>query len=408
MTKVAFVFPGGGSQYVGMGKSHYDNYPVARSTFEEASNVLGYDLAKLCFNGDLEKLSQMNHSQPAIFTASVSAYRVLVEETGITPAYAAGHSLGEYSALCCAGSLSFSEAISLVHERGILLQQVGNDEATMMAINKVAESDIREACRAEQAHGGKVYIAVFNSSMQHVIAGYKKDLLAVALRLVKLGAEINLLNINTASHCPLMLDASEHFRQHLLPCKFRPLNWPVVSNLDAIPIGQSNELGDVLVRHMIQPVRWHESVKYMIDHGVDCFIELGPQAVLTNLLKHIDAQATAYAYDNEEESKTINEILAPADYMHFIKKCMVAAVSTRNYNFNEQEYKAGVIEQYEALKAIREKAKHSLKSEMKNQAREALQILTTILDTKKTPDTQKKILIDEALSLSGISSSASL
>jgi [acyl-carrier-protein] S-malonyltransferase len=403
MAKIAFVFPGGGSQYVGMGKSHHDNYAVARRTFEEASAILGYDLGKLCFTGDLEELSQMRHSQPAIFTASVAAYRVLLEETGVVPVYAAGHSLGEYSALCCSGSLTFAEAISLVQRRGILLQEAGsNGEATMMAINKVLESDVREACEIQQAQGGKVYVAVFNSTMQHVIAGYRKDILAVASRLVKKGAEVSMLNINTSSHCPLMLEASERLRQHLIGYEFKPLAWPVISNLDALPVEQPEQLKEILVAHMVRPVRWHESIRYIIDHGTDYFIEVGPQAVLTHLLRHIDAQAVAYAYDTQEESKLINRLLAPADYLHFIKNCMVAAVTTQNHNFNEQEYQQGVIQQYEALKTIRQQAEHSLKHEIKRLAQQALLILTNILDTKKTPAPLKNMLIDEALTQSGV------
>jgi len=285
---IAFVFPGQGSQHAGMGKELAENFPVAKNVFEEANDALGFDLASLCFNGPEEELKLTANTQPAILTMSIAALRVLQAETGLTPSCAAGHSLGEYSALVCAGALSLADAVCIVRRRGTFMQEaVPVGEGAMAAVMGL-ENDELEAVCLEAAKGQVVSPANFNCPGQIVIAGHTAAV-ERAMELAKArGAKRALaLPVSAPFHCSLMEPAGQRLAGVLEAVEVSPLACPVITNVEAAPNGDASRVKELLVRQVSAPVRWDESVSCMSELGVSRFVEIGPGKVLSGLVKRI-------------------------------------------------------------------------------------------------------------------------
>lgn len=296
---IAFVFPGQGSQYAGMGKELAENFPVARRVFEEASDAVGFDLAGLCFNGPEEDLRLTTNTQPAILTASIAVWRVVTQETGLAPAYVAGHSLGEYSALVAAGALSFADAVRSVRQRGAFMQEaVPVGVGAMAAVMGLEASLLESVCR-EAAQGEIVSPANFNSPGQVVIAGHTAAVERASALAREKGAKRALpLPVSAPFHCALMQPAGERLRKVLAAIEIGPLTVPVVSNVEALPNAKAERVKDLLVAQVSAPVRWEESVRKMEELGVNRFIELGPGKVLTGLVKRIARDAACQSVED--------------------------------------------------------------------------------------------------------------
>ncbi len=290
---IAFVFPGQGAQFAGMGKDLSDNFSVAREVFEEANDAVGFNLASLCFNGPEEDLKLTTNTQPAILTVSIAALRVLQQETGLQPAYAAGHSLGEFSALVCAGTLAFADAVRTVRQRGAFMQEAVPVGVGSMAAMMGLENEALEAICAEAAQGEVVAPANFNSPGQIVIAGHATAV-DRAIELAKAaGAKRALpLPVSAPFHCSLMKPAGDRLGGILTEVSFAPLQFPVVTNVEALPNADSARVMELLVQQVYSPVRWSESVEKMSQLGVDRFIEVGPGKVLSGLIQRIAKGAT--------------------------------------------------------------------------------------------------------------------
>jgi len=285
---LAFVFPGQGAQYPGMGKELADNFPVARQLFEEANDALGFDIASLCFNGPEEDLKLTTNTQPAILTVSVAALKVVQAETGLVPDFAAGHSLGEYSALVCAGALAFADAVRTVRQRGAFMQEaVPVGLGAMAAIMGVDGEALQGVCR-QASQGEVVAPANFNSPGQVVIAGHATAV-ERAMELAKgQGAKRALpLPVSAPFHCSLMVPAGERLEQILQGVAVHPLAMPVVTNVEAAPNGDAARVKELLVTQVSAPVRWDESVLKMSELGVERYVEIGPGKVLAGLIKRI-------------------------------------------------------------------------------------------------------------------------
>ena len=289
---IAFLFPGQGSQHPGMGKDLAEQFAVARETLEEANDALGFDLAGLCFEGPEEDLKLTANTQPAILTVSVAALRVLQQETGLVPAYAAGHSLGEYSALVCAGALGFADAVRTVRQRGNFMQEAVPVGTGAMAAILGLDSEKLDSVCAQAAEVQVVAPANFNSGGQIVIAGHAEAVdRAVALAKDAGAKRAMLLPVSAPFHCPLMVPAGERLASALEGVEVHPLNLPVVSNVEASPNQAADRVRQLLVAQVSAPVRWEESMQWMIDQGVDRFIEIGPGKVLSGLVKRMAKQA---------------------------------------------------------------------------------------------------------------------
>jgi [acyl-carrier-protein] S-malonyltransferase len=286
--RAAFCFPGQGSQAVGMGRLFHEASPEARATFEEASDALGLDVARLCFEGPSERLQLTANTQPAVLSVSVAAARA-VAERGLAPAVVAGHSLGEYAALVVAGALPFADAVRVVRRRGELMQEaVPSGAGAMAAILGLDLAAVEEVCR-EAAQHEVVEVANVNSPVQVVVAGHRPAVeRAVALAAARGGRRSVLLPVSAPFHCRLMAPAAERLQAVLAEVKPVSPTVPVVRNVDAGVTTRAEEVIPFLIRQVTAPVRWTDGVRRMAREGVAHFLEVGPGAVLTGLLKRID------------------------------------------------------------------------------------------------------------------------
>jgi [acyl-carrier-protein] S-malonyltransferase len=289
----AWIFPGQGSQAMGMGRDLYDQFPASRAVFEEADEVLGFALSRLCFEGPAEALTATENAQPALLATSVAVLAALgwgsqagaKEAPGLAPAFVAGHSLGEYSALVAARALSFATALRLVRRRGELMAAA--TEGTMAAIIGLDTDRLAAVC-AEARMVGPVVIANENAPGQLVISGAGAAVARAGDLARQAGASrVMPLKVSAAFHSPLMVDAAESLREAILQAAVQPAGIPVVANVTAEPIVDAEQIRAELVRQVTAPVRWIATIQYMAGAGVDQFVELGPGTVLAGLVKRI-------------------------------------------------------------------------------------------------------------------------
>jgi [acyl-carrier-protein] S-malonyltransferase len=294
MGKLAFLFPGQGSQYCGMGRDLAENFAESRQVFDEANAALGFSMSDMCYTASLEELKQTENTQPAMLTVSVAAYRAL-EKRGITPDFVAGHSLGEYSALVAASGLDFAAAVKLVRARGRYMQEaVPAGEGAMAAILGLPPAEVLEICKKAADHE-VVSPANLNSPEQTVISGNA----AAVKRAVEIASQSGakravILPVSAPFHCALMAPAQKRLEPDLRAAKFSDLGFPLVTNVDAEAITSGDEAREALIRQVTSPVRWLDSMHELIESGVTIFVEVGPGKVLSGLMRQIDRSVRCY------------------------------------------------------------------------------------------------------------------
>ena len=299
MSGIAFLFPGQGSQAPGMGRALAERYPESRAVFDEASSVLGLDLARTCFEGSEDELARTETTQPAVLTVSIAALRAL-EVHGLRAAAAAGHSLGEYSAHVAAGTIRFADAVRCVRERGRFMQDaVPLGAGAMAAILGLDPETVERVCR-ESAGELVVSPANWNSPDQTVIAGHREGVERAAAAALTAGARRAVpLPVSAPFHCALMAGAGRRLAEVLERIEIDAPSFPVYGNADARPIPSApTAVRDALVRQVASPVRWHELVRAMISDGFDTFVEVGPGRVLAGLVRRIDRRARVYGVED--------------------------------------------------------------------------------------------------------------
>ena len=310
MGKLAYIFPGQGSQYVGMGYDFYKEFPTATDVFHSAEKALRYDLPTLIFKGLEEELNKTINTQPAILTTSIAIYRVMRELGFPEPDVVAGHSLGEYSALVVAGGVELFEAVRLAHIRGKLMQEgVPEGKGAMAAILKLPPEKVESAC--EQARQfGVVEPANYNSPEQTVISG-EKTAVEKAMEICKeMGGKAVLLKVSVPSHCSLMKGPADAFRLKLAQTPIKNLSIPLVQNYTAREHTMAYEVRENLYRQLFSPVKWFQSVQYMVEFlGVDTFVEIGPKNVLSKLVQQTVSGVRVFNVEKVEDLEKVNKAL---------------------------------------------------------------------------------------------------
>lgn len=306
---IGLVFPGQASQFPGMGKELHGAYPAAREVFEEASEAVGQDLAALCFRGTDEDLRRTENTQPCIFTVSVAAFRVLARESGLRPLCAAGHSLGEYSALTAAGALPLADGVRILRNRGRYMQEaVPVGEGAMAALMGLPLPAVEALCR-EASDRGVVAPANLNGGDQIVISGSAKAVAAACEAAKAAGAKrAMLLPVSAPFHCSLMEPAAERLSPELAAGSWSPLRFPVIANVSAAPYPSERDAAGILVRQIVSPVRWEECVLRMREMGAQAFVEVGPGKVLSGLLRRIVREAQAVSFCAPRELDAVRSL----------------------------------------------------------------------------------------------------
>ena len=300
--KIAFVFPGQGSQYVGMGKDLYEKYEIVKKTYDEATNALGFDIAKMTFES--EDINKTEYTQPVLVTMGVALMRLL-EEKGIKADMTAGLSLGEYAALVCSKALDFETAVSTVRKRGQFMQNCIPDGEWRMAAIIGFEDEVVENVCAEI--DGYVKCANYNCPGQIVIAGEKTAIENACAKLTEAGAKrAIMLNVTAPFHTSKLTEAKENLAKELEKVSFGEFNIPVVKNFDATAYTSNDNMIEILSNHIVSSVQWRKSVEYMIENGVDTFIELGPGKTLSGFVKKINKEVKVFNVENED---TLNKLL---------------------------------------------------------------------------------------------------
>lgn len=291
MSETAFIFPGQGSQHIGMGKDLYDVFPAARDTFDAADEILGFALSRVCFEGPEERLRETRYTQLAILVHSVAAWRV-IEETLHSPGFVAGHSVGEYAALVASASLAYADALRLVKVRAEAMYSSGIDApGGMAAIIGMPDGNLDDML-ADAGQAGIIAVANFNSPVQTVVSGEVEAVeKAIAVARSHGAKRAIRLNVSGAFHSPLMKVAEEELAAALRTVDFSEARIPIVSNVTAEAVTEPVKIVDLLQRQLTSPVLWFQSMTYMLDRGITSFVEIGPGNVLCGLLKRINPEA---------------------------------------------------------------------------------------------------------------------
>ncbi|MBE6049019.1 MAG: ACP S-malonyltransferase [Clostridium sp.] len=384
MQNIALLFSGQGTQYQGMAKELYCSSSVVKETFEEASDAINLDLCKLCFEDSLQNLSQTQNTQPALVTVGVAYFRDYIKKIGIEPKYLAGHSIGELTALACSGAIEFKDAVKIARKRGIFMQEaVPLGMGSMLAITGLDKDEVEEMCIKLSNDSGIVSISNLNSKEQIVVSGNKDKVNELKERVDLLGAKTILLKVSGPFHSKLMKKASYNLEEELKKYKFNDFKYKVCTNLSSLPYKNKDEIVHNLSMQMINPVQWERTIAYLRRQGIDMTVELGPGKVLRNLSKRNIPEIESYSYDiTEDRDKLKKELVTNKKSKDFFSKCLAVCVSSKNSNWNNEEYEIGVVENYNKIKNIESDVKENNRNK-EDSMKEVLDLVYSILVTKK-------------------------
>lgn len=420
--KLAMLFPGSGSQYKGMMRSLYEASPCVRTTLDEADRILGMDLSRIMMNGSTVKLNRISSMLPAICAASVAHFRLYMEQTGIEPAYMAGHSLGEYSALICSGALSLEDGLKLVQFRAKLAEEIMETTGGGMSImDQVNPDRVQTLCEQLISQGREIGIACLNSSTQAAVSGMDDALKELELQITDEGGKVTHLIGSAPYHCELMKPQAEKMANELHKYRWQMPSCPILSNVKGRPYQSVEEILHYLPQQLFRPVLWHKSFRYLVDQGVEVFLEIGPQNVLkTMLLEETSGSLQIYAHDEKADRMKIAawssknttfggvELRSPqggnSEEDHRLKAltmCLTHAVTTRNHNPRPGAGSRS-LRMYEQVKQIKQEIEAGRLMLTEQHLDEAFAMLLAVFEDKQTPVEERKLRIEQIRNRTGI------
>lgn len=405
MIKKAVLFPGQGSQYIGMGKKLCEDHKVASDVYDEASEALGFDLKKMCFQGNLDELTQTYNAQPAILTNSYAMFKVFEKEEGITPNIMVGHSLGEISALTCANAIAFGDAVKIARKRGEFMQNaVSNVDGAMIAVMTRNMTEVQEICKTVSADTGMIVdVANYNSKTQYVISGDKKAVDQAADILAQENIKTKKLNVSAPFHCALMQPAADVFKEELEKYTFNDPECLVLSNVTATPYQSKEQIIDNLVQQLVKPVRWIDCMIYLKRAMVIYGVQVGPGKVLKNLMKTNVSDIKIFAYDVPAEIEQMQSYIKKS-YIPFLSRCMGLAVATKNNNWDSEKYNKCVVEPYNKINLLQQQIDAEGRLATLEEMKQGIKMLQSVFETKGTPKEERISRFKDLFSESGTES----
>ncbi len=394
MKRLALVFPGQGSQHIGMGKTLYDNFQEAKDVFEEANDILGYDLRSICFEGSINKLSQINILFPAILTVSFANYKCFEKLIDAKITVGLGHSLGEFSALTCSGVIAFKDALKIVEKRGDLIKSNKAISAGIMdIIQGINESTLREICTKT------VEISCFNAIKQFAISGEEQDVIDVEKRIIDKGGRVTPLITSPPMHCKMINPIIKDFKIELIKYQFNRGDFDVISNFTALPYRyQKNDIISNLTNQLVHPVQWQKSMDYIEDLGIDTVIELGSNSVLTNLTRMNKPHIKSFSFEDKDDFREIKDNFSNLQDSKIIERCLMLAITTKSSDFSIEEYSI-FKNSYKRIDQIQRNIDEGNLPITKSCIYEVLKLLRKILTVKGISNTEQNRLIDSIMDI---------
>ncbi|WP_281424866.1 ACP S-malonyltransferase [Paenibacillus tritici] len=391
---LCFAFPGVGSQYSGMSKELYEQYSIVRETFEEASDTLHMDMRQLCFDSEEEeKLHKLEYSKPALVCSGIACYRVFAEETGLQPAATMGYSLGEYTALCCAGVISFKDTLEIVHKRALIINEAtSGTEGTMAWVINLDCRKVEEICSEALSEGIVIYVSAVDAPAKTSISGTMASIQKVASRLEDSGGMVIPIPMSGPFHSLFMKEAADLLRGILDQYSFSKPRWEVVANWNALPYpDEIGSIKDNLSLQLIHPVRWRNSIEYLLTAGIDSVVELGPKTVLTYLTAINTDRLKSYSVDKPADVVTVRQalLLEQNDYLRVLKHSLAAVAATKNHNADMTNYVSAVSEPYQQIKGLYHDCNHQQRELTTPQIHDVLRTVNSILTAKGLPEDER-------------------
>jgi [acyl-carrier-protein] S-malonyltransferase len=385
-----------------MGKELFDSSQAARAVFTEANDALGFDLAELCFSGDAAELTKTFNAQPAILTLAYAQFKTYFDDLSVYPVAYAGHSLGEYTALTCAGAMNFADALRIVRRRGQLMQAVTEIPSGMAAIIGSTKERVLDACEEASTDSEIVVLANDNSANQVVISGHAAAVDRAIAALQGDGVRISRLSVSAPFHSPYMRKAAEQLRDVLNSYQFNDPQVPVIANVDAKPYSGADQIVDHLTRQLYSRVNWTATMEYLSTLQINSVMEIGPKQVLSNLFRTQKPEIPAFALDKESDRADWVESLKPQPgEVTLLGRAMAVAVCTRNHNFDNDAYQKGVVEPYNQIKSLQDSLEERGQYPSTSDMVQALNWLKQILDTKGTPVAEQRSRFEQILKETG-------
>lgn len=405
--KLALVFPGSGSQYSGMAVQQYNESSVIRRTFEEADDVLGYGISDIILNGNAIKLNRINNMFLAIYIVSVGYFRRYIEEICVRPAFMAGHSLGEYTALTCSGAMSFDNGLRIVKLRSRLAENVMKSvDASMTIIKNVSPQFVEILCEQARANGGIVSTACYNSPSQVSISGHDEVLRSIEQAVLKNNKDTQIINLlgSAPYHCELMKPCVSVLEEELRKYRFSMGKCQVISNVTGLPYTSVEEIIKLLSRQLYQPVKWQQTLQYLLNEKIKTMVEVGPQNVLKKIAIENSDRMKTYAYDEyldrDNLKRTLLENPVAKNRLKAIAMCITQASSLKNCN-TDPDYdntKSRVL--YEQTRAMKAKIENAEVTVCDEHVESAFGMLEAVFEEKQTPirerESRLKMIIEKS------------